>query len=874
MKKIDYKTIPGQKFKGLIRRFWVSGERSRPFPTKKCPPVGNGRDRSVFMLPKFYHNSFQCSAPERIVTSPPKSPSPRMRWGLNSLSHSILCVDKNSKFLPSPFRRGVGGEVENAKNNYRHKTHKSCSALEGISDNSASFNEIQIVLRLLFLFWVLTIQTFLFAQGNVRLSGRVFDEKTGLPLPGVAVQVAHTGLGVSSDPDGYFAIENIPPGVYAVTFSLLGYDFRRVDDVNISPEMAQRLSVSLKNRPIAGNPVEIISERESRGSVAGEKIVLTARQIERYQSLGVAKLLQQAAGVQIESGGGGASRATIRIHGSRGSQVLVLLDGQKMNNPQTGEVDLNEIPLTQISQIEIVRQGNTAVFGGNAFSGVIIFRSKSITANESVEIRSNAGSFSTAAGGISLGIFRGNVGASVNYQQDFSRQNFDYFYENQSFKRKNAWYRNRNGFAKFSYRSAKQQVTVTFHQRRGVQGLPSSFFAEMKDFGAFRETVSSTFQARYRRFFGARGYLEGAIGRRKLDQLFDNRRDPSPFTRYKIRQENRILEPKIDAVFLPQPTLEMRLGAQFLEETLSHENRLFPTLSIGKKSRRTRAFFGSVEYTLPKLPGVWKSAELHAAIRNEQYFDQPAGWFPFLGMSATPARLPSLNISANIARAIRYPDFNSLFWKGDARARGNPALLPERKNLWNVSARWAAPQPFLPSISLYYFSENLRDLIFWHRTVNGTWEPRNEDRAEKRGVDVQLEQALIPEHLRLQGSWSYVNAVNKSDEPNLREKQIVFTPKHTVNVSLWLGARGGQALLVYRRAGERQIVQANTGEPLPAYHLLDFSLSWQKQVSRFSMKIGAALKNLTDSDYQLLRGFPMPGREAQVNIQLKYERRQ
>ncbi|NIT57820.1 MAG: TonB-dependent receptor plug domain-containing protein, partial [Aliifodinibius sp.] len=100
------------------------------------------------------------------------------------------------------------------------------------------------------------------------------------------------------------------------------------------------------------------------------------------------QLLHQVAGVQIESVSGGAGRSIIRIHGSSANQVLVLLDGQRLNNPQTGEVDLSEIPLEQIERIEVVRQGNTAIFGGNAFGGVISFKSRRVENQNNFSLRS------------------------------------------------------------------------------------------------------------------------------------------------------------------------------------------------------------------------------------------------------------------------------------------------------------------------------------------------------------------------------------------------------------------------------------------------------------------------------------------------------
>ena len=62
------------------------------------------------------------------------------------------------------------------------------------------------------------------AQSSVRLTGRVYEEESGTPLGGVNIQLETTVFGTVSDDNGYFSIENVPPGTYSVIFSMLGYE--------------------------------------------------------------------------------------------------------------------------------------------------------------------------------------------------------------------------------------------------------------------------------------------------------------------------------------------------------------------------------------------------------------------------------------------------------------------------------------------------------------------------------------------------------------------------------------------------------------------------------------------------------------------------
>jgi hypothetical protein len=170
------------------------------------------------------------------------------------------------------------------------------------------------------------------AQSSVRLTGRVYEAESGTPLGGVNIQLETTAFGTVSDDNGYFSLENVPPGTYSVIFSMLGYEDKTATKVTITEDSPRRLSISLQPAAIRGDSVFVVARRdENAAGIDGDKIVLTATEIDRYRSLGLPQLLQQVAGVEVETTGGGSSSSRIKIHGGSANQVLVLLDGQRLN---------------------------------------------------------------------------------------------------------------------------------------------------------------------------------------------------------------------------------------------------------------------------------------------------------------------------------------------------------------------------------------------------------------------------------------------------------------------------------------------------------------------------------------------------------------
>lgn len=737
-----------------------------------------------------------------------------------------------------------------------------------------SFDRFYRRAALLFLPWLL-MSGLAFSQSNVRLSGRVYDADSGAPLPGVVVELEGTSYGAVSTTAGDYAVENIPAGRYTVIFAMLGYRTQSYSQVEISADTPLRLSASLYPQPISIDSVNITANRDQLlpdAGLEGEKIVLSGRDVQAYRTLGLAQMLQQAAGVQVESTGGGASRSLIRIHGSSSAQVLVLLDGQRLNNPQTGEVDLNDIPMSEVERVEIVRQGNSALYGGGAFAGVVSFHTRRVQPQSYAELSSQAGSFQSASGRAAGSVTRGPARFLASYQQDYSRQDFRYRYEGEQWTRENAYYRNQKGFARFDVDLTRQRISFNASLQRGRQGLPSPFFEEQRVFGASVLSTGGAFQINHRWLWGKRSYLESALSYHRLDQSYNNTGDPSPFTRFLTHQVNRTYEARADAFWALGSTGEFRMGGNLLREELRHQNLLFPAQSFGDRSRSTSGVYSGIEAGLPVLPAVIRTLKLRGVFRFESSLGRPAEGYPLLGANLVMRDLSWISFAYSWARAVRYPDFNSLFWKGDARARGNPDLRPERKSLWNFSTRFNSPRAGLPTLSIYYYSENISDLIFWQRTVSGIWEPRNEARARKKGVDVELDQEIFAGHLRLKSAYSWVEARNGSSEPNRQNKRIVFIPAHTLNSSLWAAVGPLNAMLVSRVVSEREVVPSNTpGIQLSGYHLWDASIGYSFGLGAWGGEIRGAVRNLGGADYQLLRGYPMPGREYTLSIEIKYQ---
>ena len=105
---------------------------------------------------------------------------------------------------------------------------------------------------------VLCVFSLAFAGQTGKISGRVTEAGTGNPLIGTNVIVDGTSFGAATDENGEYFIINLPPGMYSVTFSMIGYAEYNATAVSVSMDVTTPLEASLERR-VASCPVPCLS---------------------------------------------------------------------------------------------------------------------------------------------------------------------------------------------------------------------------------------------------------------------------------------------------------------------------------------------------------------------------------------------------------------------------------------------------------------------------------------------------------------------------------------------------------------------------------------------------------------------------------------
>ena len=207
--------------------------------------------------------------------------------------------------------------------------------------------------------------------------------------------------------------------------------------------------------------------------------IITSEAIENSAVTNVADLLQQVAGVDIRRRGTAGSQADLYIRGGGFDQTLLLIDGIKMDDSQTGHHTMNAaLPIEVIERIEIIKGPAARIFGQNAFTGAINIVTKK-KLSDTVAVHMEKGSFGQSNGSVTIGkeFENSSVIAHVGIlTSDGYRYNSDY--------------QNKNYLLKGVFNRKQQPIEVIatfFDKKFGANG----FYASATATEQYEETQSS-----------------------------------------------------------------------------------------------------------------------------------------------------------------------------------------------------------------------------------------------------------------------------------------------------------------------------------------------------------------------------------------------
>ncbi|MBU3926783.1 MAG: TonB-dependent receptor, partial [Bacteroidetes bacterium] len=235
------------------------------------------------------------------------------------------------------------------------------------------------------------------------ISGKIYNQETGNPLPGAHVSVNGTYLHTVSEPNGSYSFSGIKPGTLSIRVTYLGFE-TLVKQVDVDQDM--KLNLMLKAISFMSEEVIITAIR------AGEKSPTT------YSTIGKEEISSQNTGKDLpyfltgipstvvsSDAGAGVGYTGIRIRGTDLSGINVTLNGVPVNDGESQNVYFVDLPdlAASISDIQVQRGVGTSTNGAASFGASINIKTETFHSEPYAEISSAAGSFNTFKNSVGFG---------------------------------------------------------------------------------------------------------------------------------------------------------------------------------------------------------------------------------------------------------------------------------------------------------------------------------------------------------------------------------------------------------------------------------------------------------------------------------------
>jgi len=605
----------------------------------------------------------------------------------------------------------------------------------------------------------------------------------------------------------------------------------------------------------------LLFAQETKEESKTNKEVVSAQSLSKETNAeDMAEALKAIPGVYIRSG-------QINIRDATSNKILILMDGQRMNNAQSGGYDVTTIPIDAIETVEVLRGGNSARYGADAVGGVVNFITKKAKEESKMDIglRATYGSFNSQF----YNVYTSNTLDDFNYYLSYKRRQSDGDYKYIDFygveqTRQNNYSKGDDGLVKLGYK-IQENSNLLFTGQLGQSdiGSPGSVKG-LKNFvtpHATTRTNNSYFNLSYntKQIFG-----NADLNANSYYQYFRTRYDDpdawSPtgggtHSDHKVNAYGLELtqnNPVIDLI-------NLTYGYAY-----RHDNAI--STSVGDKNRSTHSAHLSANVGFKNVGFFFDNISIVPAVRYDASSDFDKVFSPKISFMLASTDDYAFNISTHWSKSYRAPTFNDLWWPEDAYTVGNPNVKPEYGT--TIEVGYGVTLPFINAqIRMNYFNSNITDQIIWSpRASDNKWMPTNVDKSLTSGLESYIGIKFLENKLKFEINHTYMDARDKSGKAN-DGKLLIYRPFHKVDFNTALTIDIFDVNVNYQFLSARYVNTTNTAA-LPDVSRWNINVGANPNLFDLKWMVRLDVNNLFNKDYRLNDGYPLPGREVRMTIGL------
>lgn len=552
--------------------------------------------------------------------------------------------------------------------------------------------------------------------------------------------------------------------------------------------------------------------------------IVTAEDIKKLGVTNVADALQQIAGIDVRRQGVNGMQSDLYIRGGSFDQTLLLIDGIKVDDAQTGHHTMNlALPIEVIKRIEVIKGPAARIFGQNAFTGAINIVTKDVEDN-SLVAKVQGGSFdqfiAEVTGTVSLKESSHIVHFSKNFSEGY-RHNTDFDNTNYVLK------------SQFNKNKLPIELLTSYSERKfganGFYGIPSATEqyeetqASLIGFSTIIKNGNWTFKPR-------------VYWRRNQDLYLYIRSNPSAYRNMHITNK---VAAELNGSY--QSTLGTTgFGVEFSKYHIS-SNRL------GDNQREIASLF--LEHRFQFFNNI---LDVTPGISASYFSDFDNQFFPGLDIGVKIS--DKFRAYGNIGTSYRVPTYTNLYYTSPVTI-SNPDLNTEEAFSQEVGFKYMSDRF---NISIAAFNRDADNLIDYVReNTTDAWQAQNIQSVNTKGYETQVDYLFTINKLpqKIQLGYSYLDNDVKTSEANFSQYSI-NSMKHQFTSSLQFNIfKGFNTTFAYR------YVERTAGM---SYNVYDVNVSYRIKAFELSM----FANNIFNAEYIESGMIPMP--KGNVLFGMKY----
>jgi len=553
--------------------------------------------------------------------------------------------------------------------------------------------------------------------------------------------------------------------------------------------------------------------------------VITSEEIKNSAATNVTELLQQFSGIDIRRRGTSGMQADLYIRGGGFDQTLLLIDGFKVEDSQTGHHTLNMIlPLDVIERIEVIKGPAARVFGQNAFTGAINIVTKNSKKN-TVDIEAQAGSYGQK-----------NVLATAQNQFENSSHIIHFSKNTSEGYRYNTDYDNQNYFVKSQFNTNKLPINLLamFSDRKfGANG----FYASPSAKDQYEETQASLIGVSTELQQGNWVFKPRLYWKRNQDEYLFVREDPSIYRN--LHQTNKVAL-EFNGTYSGKwgtTGFGVDLAQMYISSNnLGQHDRFMTTMFI---EHRFEFFDNTLDITPGLAATYFSDFKFHA----------------FPGIDIGFRINNNFKIYGNMGYTYRIPTYTDLYYT-DPTTLGNEELEPEEAIAEELGFNFKHKNL---KFNIALFNRDSKKLIdYVKENEEDLWQATNVREVNTKGFEVDATYSF-----KIGNYFQNLNATYTFLEDDIQDVESTFSKysinslKHhfTAKLSTKFSKHLSQSI-IYKYA------ERSMGE---SYGIIDASITFTLK----NIELSAIGNNIFNTEYTETNLVPMP--KGNVLFGLKYK---